>query len=107
MEKIKKPKQRIVVNFPVNLDENGKFISIQSPEFYKVPVEDLMSLMRVQFAMINTMKNGVFQEISSEMNEIIPGGSVTSVEKDIESRLNWYYEHKVKPTSGNLQSKGK
>jgi hypothetical protein len=82
-----KPKTRIVVNFPVNLETNGKFINMAAPEFYRVPVEDLMSKMRVNFAMINTSTNGTFNEIDKEMGNIIPGGSVTSAEKDIEQRL--------------------
>ena len=65
----------------------GKFINIAAPEFYRVPVEDLMSKMRVNFAMINTSTNGTFNEIDKEMGNIIPGGSVTSAEKDIEQRL--------------------
>lgn len=102
-----KPKTRIVVNFPVNLETNGKFINMAAPEFYRVPVEDLMSKMRVNFAMINTSTNGTFNEIDKEMGNIIPGGSVTSAEKDIEQRLQWYYDHFVKENTGSNQSKGK
>lgn len=107
------PDERIVVNFVVQLDEDGKIktdngiYQVSAPEFYRVPAEEQMRSMRTQFAIVNTATITTFKEIHSEVGELIPNASKTAQERDLESRVNWYLKHKVLPTTGANTSKGK
>jgi hypothetical protein len=88
------PDERIVVNFVVQLDENGKIkmdngiYQVSAPEFYRVPAEEQMRSMRTQFAIVNTTTITTFKEIHAEVGELIPNASKTAQERDLESRVN-------------------